>query len=281
MWLLLSSFIQDTELCFHCVGRYAKALVLNSLPMLTLHMALAVCVFWFVQSLYGVGFPLIRVLLSFVGWSSIGNSNWFIFVTLLSYVVIALGYGIFHRVGQNAVAVSTLCLLILANWWLVCVKGQESYWYNTNLCIPAGMFFYIWRNQIELLMRKLWMPSWCCGVVLVPASLVLYRLLAPWPYLNNISAILFAFGVTLIFFCISVQKTPRFLCWSLFFVYIFQRIPMLVGAKEGWNHESPFIYQLFCFVATLAIAWLTSKVLCAKLFPVSRTFFEELLKNAI
>lgn len=115
-----------------------------------------------------------------------------------------------------------------------------------------------------LKIRRHDIPAWCLGMVLIPVSLLMYHLLLRQAYLTNFPAILFALGVTLLFSCISLKRSPRFLCWSggagLFFLYIFQRIPMMIGARAGWNADSPFFYQLFCVVVTLGIAWCTSRV---------------------
>lgn len=241
---------------------YIKQLVLNRLPTLTMYMTMAVCTFWLVQSLYGNKFPIRQILLSCVGWNSIGNSNWFIFVTLIAYLIIAASWVVAHRIGKLAVvalaAVFFVCLIAM----LRCYKGY--WWYDTCLCIPAGMIFCLTRERIEQTIHKCKLPAWIPGILAIPISLVMYHHLGRWPYLNNISAILFAFGVTLVFSCVSLERTPWFLCWcggvGLFFLYIFQRIPMLIGARAGWNAEFPFIYQLFCVVVTLFIAWCTCKI---------------------
>lgn len=241
---------------------YIKQLILNRLPTLTMYMTMAVCTFWLVQSLNGNELSIRQILLSCVGWSSIGNSNWFIFVTLIAYLIIAVSWGLVHRVGTFAVVVLTAVFFVCLIAILLCYK--EYWWYDTCLCIPAGMLFSLTRERIEQAIKKSKLPAWIPGILVVPLSLIMYRYLGRWPYLNNISAILFAFGITLVFSCISLKHTPRFLCWcggfGLFFLYIFQRIPMLIGARAGWNAKFPFMYQLFCVIVTVFIAWCASKI---------------------
>ncbi len=246
-----------------CRGGYCKRLIVNRLPFLLLSMVMAVSVFLLVQSFYGLGFPLSRILLSFIGWSSVGNSNWFIFVTLVSYILIAMSYTLFHKRGMQAVA---WCATALFVGLVVALRlaGKEIHWYNTCLCVPAGMLFALWREKVEELIQRSRIPAWCLGMVLIPVSLLMYHLLLRKAYLTNFPAVTFAFGVMLVFSCISLKRSPRFLCWSggagLFFLYIFQRIPMMIGVRAGWNTDSPFFYQLFCVVATLVIAWCASRV---------------------
>ncbi len=247
---------------------YARQLITKRFPTLLLHMTIAVCVFWGVQTLYGQEYELKQILLSFIAWDAIGNSNWFIFITLSSYLIIASSFLLWHKVGESMVALSTAFMLICV---IFVVRNKGPWWYNTCLCIPAGMIFCIWRKRIEDLISVLNIPVWIWGLLLILTSLILYNFM-PWPAsMNNIAAILFAFGITLLFSCISIRNPPLFLCWSggpaLFYLYIFQRIPMIIGAKAEWNQHHLFLYELFCFVSTLLIA-----KFCSKIFPIADKF---------
>ncbi len=243
-------------------SEYACSLVSRRFPMLLLHMTLAVLVFWGVQCLYGSQYEWSRVLLSFVAWDSIGNSNWFIFVSLSAYLIVAVAYALGRKLGEVGVISGGILLFILLIVFLKIHKGY--WWYDTCLCIPAGMLFFVFRPVMERIFAVLRVPVWVYGVLLIPFSLFLYGSLSRWPYLNNFSSILFALGVTLLFSCVELKRKPSFLCWcggsALFYLYIFQRIPMLIGAKAGWHIGNPFGYQLFCVVGTLVIAWVACKV---------------------
>ena len=242
---------------------YSLQLITRRFPALLLHMTIAVCLFWGLQTLYGKQYELIDVLLSFIGWCDLGNSNWFIFISLISYLLIAASYTLFHKAGETAVAIFTAFLLLFVIFF---VRHRGPWWYDTCLCLPAGMLFCIYRPVIESIIDKFCVPAWIWGMLLVPVSLTLYNFMLWRPFYNNLSAILFAFGVTLIFSCIRLRKVPGFLCWSggaaLFYLYIFQRIPMIVGAHANWNQEHLFLYQLFVFVCTLLIA-----AVCIRIFP--------------
>lgn len=248
-----------------CRGGYVKSLMLKRLPMLWFYLAVAISTFLGIQACYGNYFSLEHILQAYVAWKSVGNSTWFICITLISYPIIALSYILFHRKGEKAVAGAASVLFLLLVYAMYRRWGGESHWYNTSLCIPAGMWFFIYRTKVEQIVKRAFIPAWVWGMVFTLLALLLYRLINEWPYLHNIAAMLFALGITLVFSCISLKKQPTFLCWSggagLFFIYIFQRIPMLVGEKAGWSVEYPFAYQLFCVVTTLLIALGCCKVL--------------------
>jgi len=65
---------------------YTKALLTSRLPKLFLHFNVAIALYLVVQSFLGKTYSLPHILKAMIGWSSVGNSNWYIFVILLLYV---------------------------------------------------------------------------------------------------------------------------------------------------------------------------------------------------
>lgn len=68
----------------------------NSIPkkrLLTtlLNFDVAVFVFLLIDILIGKEYPISTILLAFIGWTSIGNSNWYIFVILMCYLSTYIG----------------------------------------------------------------------------------------------------------------------------------------------------------------------------------------------
>lgn len=71
---------------------YVRQLVQSRFPGLWVKFAIAVLLFAMLQWLLGVEYPWQRVLLSLIGWLSVGNSNWFIVMTLLLYFTGGSGF---------------------------------------------------------------------------------------------------------------------------------------------------------------------------------------------
>lgn len=242
---------------------YAQTLINKRFISLLLHMTLAVLIYLGIQSWYGKGFDYVTILLSFTGWLSLGNSNWFIFITLAGYIITAVSYLLWHKKGETAIAVSTAFLFSVLIYF---VQHRGGWWVNSCMCIPAGMLFFSKREKIEQLLARIKIPVWILGAVLVLLGVVTYHLYLPAFFANwlrNISTVSFALGVCLFFSCIRLKRLPRFLCWSggpaLFTLYIFQRIPMIIGKNEGICSAYPQLFILLCFVATLVLGWLGLK----------------------
>ena len=66
---------------------YADSLIKVRLPKLFVHFNMAILLYLIVQFFLGKVYKLPYILKAMIGWSSVGNSNWYIFVMLLLYVL--------------------------------------------------------------------------------------------------------------------------------------------------------------------------------------------------
>lgn len=254
---------------------YARTLLLHRLPTLFLHFSIAVLCYYVVAVYLGKEVTIQRLLLSFIGWQSVGNSNWFIFVTFLSYVCIAVSTLVFFRKSKWCVCFFTAVLLVLYIVLFALYSNKGCWWVDTCLCIPAGMLFSLCRERLDKWMGKLRIPTIISAVVLSGLGLYIYRhnrqlsdcigaadIEIIWYFISNIGVCIFALGVNYVFSCISFKRKPSsFLVWSggsaLFYLYIYQRIPMLIGAHYGFQQSHLILYQLACILLTLMLAILS------------------------
>lgn len=247
---------------------YATQLITHRFMRLWFHFCSAVLIYLLVQYCIGKTYPLSHILYSFAGWERIGNSNWFIFMTLLSYLLIAISYKLLYRKGILFV-IGGILLLFICAIPLYHLKG--SYWVNTFLGIPAGMLYCIMQKHIESLLKKTRLPIGIIGIICFVSGWETFLYFQRTTsivsiLLQNAGSILFAMGVCFIFAGIRLSRKPTFLIWSggsaLFYLYIFQRIPMLLGEHFELNIHHSFLYQAGCTSITILIAWI-----CCRIFP--------------
>ncbi len=249
---------------------YVRSLVNRRFPGLLLKFAAAVLVFWAVQSLLGQRYSWEQVLLSLVGWRSLGNSNWFIFMTLLMYLMVA---GVFALLPRQRYVQGVLILgAILAPVVFAMGQLKPPYWYDTILCLPAGMWWCYLCNGKS---TKELCRGGLCALILVPAGWWVYHharelvevlpVLSFWcgSMLANFGAVLFAWGVALAVGRYSMAYPRlgaggRALAWcggpALFYLYIYQRIPMLLGQHFGLQ-EMGYVYLVGCAAVMVLMAW--------------------------
>lgn len=251
---------------------YANGLITARFPKLLLRFIMAVLLFWAVDVfVLGIHPPYTKVLLALTSWVSLGNSTWFITMTLLAYLIIGLSFGslLYRSMRLSCVCTVGLMLVLL----LGMNEVKRGFYVDTLLCMPAGMLFGLGRTRIEAALRAVHLPAWLLGIAAVGIGILCYTHIH-YPPLRNIGSMFYAVGVTLATGCFSLRSCHPALVWlggtALFPFYIFQRLPMLVLNQWGlaaWNRE---VYILTAFLATCALAALTNplyKRLDALLFP--------------
>lgn len=239
--------------------KYVGKLLQNRFPKLWLHFVLCVALYWSVNTfLVGKEFSLAHICLSALTWESCGNSTWYIGVSLLAYLLLAAAAFVTKKHGYIAMlsvvaVLFTMCLLLINVY-------KASFWVNTALCIPAGMAYALYRKAIEQVFRCIPLPTWLFGVLFMWLGCVGHRSWLGYDILGNIGAVLYAFGLCLMQGCVEWKRPLPLLVWcggpALFYLYILQRLPMLVGAYFGWNTEYRDAYVAACFLLTLLLAYI-------------------------
>ena len=195
-----------------------------------------------------------QCLLSLTGWESVGNSNWYIFIIMLMYLITFIAF-CKERDGKYgrpllAVAVLTFIFSIIMSYF------KPEYWFNTMFCYTAGLCFSVYKDKIEKYTKS---HYWQILIAVVISLLVIDRI----PY--HLKGLVYnAFSV--IFCCMVVLLTMKFkisspvLLWcgsNLFPLYIYQRIPMIVfsSINEGaFAAGYPFLFMVACLIVTILIA---------------------------
>ena len=127
----------------------------------------AVLLFLITGLLLGKKFTVGHVLLSFVGWDSIGNSNWYIFDTLAAYLLLFIAFMIFSPLKSKKVPERFCCgsetegrtvtisglravtVLIILFVYGMMAAGRSGYWYNTIFLFPVGCWYALFQDKIE------------------------------------------------------------------------------------------------------------------------------------
>ena len=102
-----------------------------------LHFDIAVAIFILVQLLVPITYTTKQYFLCWIGWESVGNSNWFIFVILALYIIALISMRLqksFGRGGMLSIGLMTAALWI----WLRILMDQPSWWVDTMAAFPLG-----------------------------------------------------------------------------------------------------------------------------------------------
>lgn len=222
--------------------------------------AVAVLLFLITGLLLGKHFTAGHVLLSFVGWESIGNSNWYIFDTLVAYVLIFCSFLPFVFVKSKKLREYLGCILFTV--LIVCFvygmmsAGRSGYWYNTIFIFPLGCWYALWQEKIEkLVMRN---DFWYVLCVLANAGIYVFSFERRWTGgIEMYTVWACSFTAAIVLFTMKCSVSGNLLSWfgqHVFSVYILQRIPMMVLDRLGMAETHKYLFLIFSFLITILMA---------------------------
>ena len=142
---------------------------------------------------------LVDFLLSLIAWESIGNSNWFIYAILCTYVFSFLGLSLFKGNLQKAlifIVVKSVVYIAIVS----CYKN--GYWYDTILAFPLGCYFSLKKEWFEkLICRKYVLLG---GVLSILLLFIAKAAFIPSGFVNSQLALV-AFSCVVVFISLHVR----------------------------------------------------------------------------
>lgn len=240
---------------------YIKNFFSNRFLKTFIHFDLAVILYVFVALILHNKYSLATYLLSFTGWTSIGNSNWFMFVILGLYLITYISNMIFSKKRFMGLIMTTFLsgMLIIFLYFF-----KEDWWYNIILCYPCGMWYSYFKDYIEkFILTKYKYISLC---LLIIVFIVLDRIC------NN----LIIYEVVACIFCLLVvnityifrfgNKILLFLGKYAFQIYILQRIAYSLLVKIISNEIIFFVVALGCTIILAMLFKCMTDLVDKKLF---------------
>lgn len=231
-----------------------------------LNFDVAVSCFLLLTVILGKKVSIPQVALSLIGWRSLGNIGWYIFVILFCFLTF---YLVFRFVG-------TRYLLGIVTTSLICLAGmfalyflKPTYWYNTMLVFPIGIAYALYSDRLERLIQKRY------GLVvllLIVAFFSIHYLMRMHPLHGltyNVKS--FVFAILIVALTMKIRIGNQWLYWcgtSLFPLFMYHRLPMIsmqaIAGKE-WICEYPHMFIIICFIITVGITLLYNKYFRIKL----------------
>ena len=212
-----------------------------------LHFAIAVSIFAVIY-FYEHKFSMKKLVLSLVGWDSVGNSNWYIFCIIILYFITYLSAKAFQNNNKRlliSVFVGTLLYVVFMSFY------KDKYWYNTAFCYSFGVLHSIYREEIE---RFLEGKEFLLLIYFIVGFIITYNLRKDilWYHINTVLFVIVILSLTR-----SLSMNNVLLEWmgkNLFPLYIFQRLPMILLNKIQYMHNNPYIFFIASFMITIIIA---------------------------
>lgn len=205
---------------------YLHKLMVKRFPSLWMKFLICVLLYVILAFIMKTDLTVCKVVLSFFGLSSVGNSAWYIFYMLFAYVAIYLS---FRFVKNSKISLAILFLIFIIYTGIIYhVMFDSPTYYLVSFVLPFGILFSIFREKLLVLFEKHYIVAFLLSGLFYVFSFIgrHYFRLGGWSY--NFTAI--AFTVVLILFTFKVQfknKVIQYQGKHVFEIFILQRIPMI------------------------------------------------------
>ena len=192
-------------------------------------------------------------LLCWIGWGSIGNSNWFVFDTLVFYLIALASMLLVKRVQNKQYLFCIIISIFSIIFWglMYKIRRSEIWWYNTVLCFPAGVWYGCLQIKIDVFISK--SLGWVVGMACVGAAFVALYLHG---HIVAYTLCAVAFCVVVVWLNVKVKIQNSVLIWmgkQSFSIYILQRIPMIILQRFGVS-TSPFLFAILAVISVLLLS---------------------------
>ena len=232
----------------------------------------AVLMYMAMHMILGKTFSLKRIVLSLIGWQSVGNSNWYIFDILVLYMLMFLAFGIAEKLkpgeklngsrfekhtnlpGLILFFVLTLCFI-----YVMMKTDKETRWYNTVILLPVGCLYSEFRGEIERLVIKNDVTYYLTLLLVFVSYLVAFLHRNSYG-IEGYTVWAVCFILLVILVTMKVRIYNRILEWfgmHVFSIYILQRLPMILLDRMGLidSHKYLCLIAVFALTIPLAIAF--------------------------
>lgn len=239
---------------------YPKSRLLSTL----VNFDIAVCCYVLLAWIMGRPAGFSKIALSMIGWDSVGNSNWYIFVILSCYLVFYLVFKVVRdRYFLGSILVGALVLIGM----LILHDVKDAHWYNTMLVFPAGVFYACYAEVLNKWIQMYY--GWVLALLTMAFLVLHFGGFRDFHGLTfNAKSILFSLLVIVL--TMKVRIGNKWLNWcglSLFPLYIYQQLPMIVFQEtlgDEWVCGYPFLFIGACFLVSVGIALLYNRYLRIK-----------------
>lgn len=214
-----------------------------------------------------------HLALTIIGWDSIGNSNWYIFVIIVLYVFTFIAFEIFRdklNYIPSVILVTFITFVYVSLHLYFAIKyphgvihDHGSRWYNTAICYPLGMIYSVMKPWLDKIINKhiaIWTLLLAGLVAVEIASYNIYDDISnKYIRFADYSVEVVAFvGITVLFTMHASLNNfvLRFLGKHLFGIYIMMRVPMIFFSSFINISEHIYIYFFVCLVCTIPLAYM-------------------------
>ncbi len=238
---------------------YIKSFFKNRILKLFIMYAAAIVLYIILNLIIGKSYSVSTILLSFTGWTDIGNSNWFIFVTFVLYFFIWLSFIIFKKDNYKATLL-TLLLTLIYIAFMAKTGIRKGTWFNTVLCFNMGMFISLYKDRIMNFLKDNMTYILTFGCLLL--IFLVCHSQGNHYIIYSLKSVVFVILIMMLSMKIKIgNKLLFFLGKNTFPIYILQRLSFIAYKNLGLLGYNIYVYFFVSVLTTIIIAIIFNKLL--------------------
>lgn len=233
--------------------RYVNSLPTKRIIKTLLNYDIAVIIYLLVDFILNIKYSFLEIIGSFIGLTSVGNSNWYIFTILIMYTLSFLAAKFFKNKYQ--LIIITVTVLSVVYTMIIHLTGLPSRFASTVASFPLGMFIAVYKDALYKRIEGYNKSSFLMLLLFLLGCVATYGLRGNI-YLKNISSIFFV--LIIVWFMAHFDIRSRVLYYFgeyAFAIYILQRLPMIVFTHfMSLNIMTNYVFVVLSLAVTVILA---------------------------
>lgn len=179
--------------------RYVRQFPVKRLFKTWLNFAIAIVLFLIVDICLGIRYDALTIIGSFIGLTSVGNSNWYVFAILLMYLLTYICAQIAVKADGKDVGVTSenarkIAIGVTSGALIYFVVAQfllPSRFSFTVMCYPLGIWIAFYEEKfLNCFLKKRWISMAVLAIILVATYKLRYI-----DAVMNLASICFALAI--------------------------------------------------------------------------------------
>lgn len=222
--------------------------MLTRMKKLLANIVLAMSIYIVYNLIVGNHYSIYEILFSFTGWTSIGNSNWYIFTILILYILMFLCFNLMKNDRHSIV----LLFVSTAIYAFLISSIKPDYWVNTIVAFPLGVLIKFNEARILKFLAPKYKSIMVFLIILVSYIILKLNFKSTWVVYNFETALLLGL-CTIVSIHFKIRSRQLMLISRYVFeIYIYQRLVFDFYFKVSQNTGT--LAVLFLLGITILIA---------------------------
>ncbi len=247
---------------------YVKKIPVRRILKTLINFDIIVLLYYIIDLIFKINYTWSDLLWSFVGWKSVGNSSWYILAILILYALSFLAFlpiKFSNKKYMHILCASIMTILTVVAAFLLFNADKESYYYNTLLIYPLGMWFSILKIYIDKFVMKNHIIYFVVLMIGLAAFIYTHEHALGQPYIENglhytlsLPYTLWSFAFTLFIVLLTMKLRIKSFIYKwlgehIFTVYMLQRVPMIIFQQIGLD-KYKYLFVILSLIASVALA---------------------------